>query len=344
MNVTQGPLIVLDVVEAFLDRHGIGTGPVRAEPIGDGHSNITYKVERDDVTVVLRRPPRPPLPPSTHDVLREARILTGLRRAGARVPEVFATCEDDALLGVPFYVMEHVDGVVAAETLPPGLDNQAARADLGEEVAETLAELHRVDLKAAGLAGLGRPAGYLTRQITRYAQLWASVRTRDVPDVERVAAWLADRVPATSRASLVHGDYRLGNLMVDAKRPEVLAILDWEMATIGDPLADLGYLCATWAEPGEPENAMTRLSAATRLPGFPSPRQLADRYSRASGVPIDDLRFYEVLALFKCTVFLESSHRRFAEGRTDDPYFAGLAEGVPQLAREALDRTTRTSS
>ncbi|HWI74688.1 MAG TPA: phosphotransferase family protein [Baekduia sp.] len=343
-HAARPPLIVLDVVTAFLDRHGIGTGPVRAEPIGDGHSNVTYMLQRDDVAVVLRRPPRPPLPPSTHDVLREARILTGLGAAGARVPKVLATCDDDALLGVPFFVMEHVDGAVVAERLPPGLDSAAARADLADEVVDALVELHALDPDAAGLGDLGRPTGYLARQVGVFSKLWASVRTRDVPEVDRVARWLGDHVPASARTSLVHGDFRLGNLLVHRERPEVVAILDWEMATLGDPLADLGYLCATWARPDEPENAMTRLSAVTRQPGFPSPEQLAASYSRASGAAVGDLRFYEVLALFKAAVFLESSHRRYREGRTDDPYFADLDRGVPQLAREALARTTRTSS
>lgn len=333
------PLIVLDAVTEFLDDRGIGHGPVLAAPIGDGHSNITYLVQRDDVKVVLRRPPRPPLPPSTHDVVREAQIIAAVRTAGVRVPTVLAVCEDPSVLDVPFYVMEYVEGVVVAEHLSPALASPEARARLAHDLVDALVELHGVDHGADGLATIGRPTGYLARQIRRFSSLWTQVRTRDVREIERVAAWLTDNMPATSETSLVHGDYRLGNVLVDRERPRVLAILDWEMATLGDPLADLGYLCATWAQDDEAANVMTQLSAATTAPGFPRSSELADRYARASGRDTRNLRFYEVLALFKAAVFLESSHRRFIDGRTDDPYFAKLAVGVPQLAREALART-----
>ena len=339
-TAARPPLIVLDALAAFLDAHGIGAGEVQARPIGDGHSNVTYELRRDGAHVVLRRPPRPPLPPSAHDVLREARLLRALAPAGVRVPRVLALCEDPSVIGMPFFLMDHIDGVVVAERLPPALATGAARARIAAELVDALGELHAIDAGAPDLAALGRPEGYLERQVRRFARMWGDVRTRDVPEVEKVAAWLARNVPASGSPAVVHGDYRLGNVMLGADRPELRAILDWEMATLGDPLADLGYLCATWAQPEDEENPMTRLSKVTRQPGFPSPRELCERYARVSGRNVDGLRFYEVLALFKATVFLESSHRRFLEGRTDDPYFAALDEGVPQLAREAWARAT----
>jgi aminoglycoside phosphotransferase (APT) family kinase protein len=337
----RAPLIVLEPLERFLDAHGIGSGPVDARPIGDGHSNVTYELRRAGARVVLRRPPRPPIAASAHDVLREAHLLTALRPAGVRVPEILAICADPHLIGMPFFVMEHVDAEVVGERLPPALDHEAARASMAGELVDALVELHRVDPAAAGLDGIGRSTGYLERQIRRFASIWESQRTRAIPEVEAVAAWLADHRPARSDRAVVHGDYRLGNVMFDRARPRLRAILDWEMATLGDPLADVGYLCATWARPGEADNPLTALSAVTRRPGFPAPDELRERYARGSGRDVDDLRFYEVLALFKGAVFLESSFRRFREGTTDDPFFAALETGVPQIARTALARTTQ---
>ncbi|MCZ4492498.1 MAG: aminoglycoside phosphotransferase [Conexibacter sp.] len=340
---SRAPLVVLDPLREFLDRSGIGSGELVARPIGDGHSNVTFELLRDDVHVVLRRPPRPPFAPSAHDVLREARLLLGLAPAGVRVPRVLATCDDEAVVGAPFYVMEHVDGAIlgAVGDAPP----EDVRPDVGAELVDALIQLHAVDVRAPALQGFGRPTGYLERQLRRFASVWETQRTRPLEDVDRVGAWLTDHLPGASATAVVHGDYRLGNVMLSRSGPcRLLAILDWEMATVGDPLADVGYLCATWAQPGDAENPMLALSAVTRLAGFATPDDLRERYATATGRDVDDLRFYEVLALWKSAIFLESSFRRFREGTTDDPYFAALEAGVPRLARAALERTGRVSS
>lgn len=334
------PLLVLDPLAAYLDAQGLGAGPIEATPIGDGHSNVTYLIERGDVRVVLRRPPRPPLPPSAHDVVREARLQRALATQGVRVPTILAICEDPDVIGMPFYVMEHVDAHVAGPTLPDPLavapDRRAAFA---VELVDALAELHAVDIAAAGLTGLGRPDGYLTRQLRRFAGLWVDHHTRELPEMARVTAWLEAHVPAQRETTVVHGDYRLGNVMFVADpEPRLRAILDWEMATLGDPLADLGYLVATWAEPDDEETPMLRLSAATRLPGFPGRDALRERYAARTGRALEDLRFYETLALWKAAVFLECSYARYLAGTTDDPYFAALGEGVPTLVRAAARR------
>lgn len=326
----------------FLDALGIGAGePLRAEPIGDGHSNLTYLVVRGGARVVLRRPPHGPLPPSAHDVVREARLLSALRPAGVRVPEVIAICEDADVLGAPFFLMSYIDGMVPGRELPPALDTPAGRAAVAGELVAALAELHAVPPQAAGLGGAERARGYLERQVRRFGSLWQMQRTRDVPEVDAVGAWLEERVGAVrgGGVAVVHGDYRLGNVMLDRARPRVAALLDWEMATLGDPLADLGYLCATWARAGDRENPMNMLSAVTRRPGFPAPDGLRERYATLTGRDVSGSAFYEALALFKAAVFLESSYRRFREGSTDDQYFASLEDGVPALAREALRRT-----
>src|SRR5689334_14036888 len=243
------PLLIRRPLEAFLDDHGLGSGPLDAEPVGDGHSNVTYLIRRGDEEWVLRRPPRPPLPPSAHDVLREARLLRALAPTAVRVPEVLATCEDEAVLGVPFYVMRELEGAVLTDALPPALDEPAGRARIAEELVDALVEVHAADWRACGLEGFGKPAGYLERQVRRFAGLWEVNKTREVPLVGELATLLAARVPEQREATIVHGDYRLGNVMFAAGAPaRLVAIFDWELATIGDPLADLGYLVATWSD------------------------------------------------------------------------------------------------
>ncbi|ADB49268.1 phosphotransferase family protein [Conexibacter woesei] len=333
------PLLILDPLREFLDARGLGAGTLRAEPLGDGHSNVTYLIERDDLSVVLRRPPRPPVAPSTHDMLREAGILNAIVPAGVRAPVVLATCDDEAVIGAVFYVTELLDGHVITQVVPPSLDTLADRRRIGLELVDALAEVHGVDVHAAGLGGLGRPDGYLARQLRRFGELAVRGATRTIPELEQVRGWLEAALPRHSDATLVHGDFRLGNVLFAPESPARLAgILDWEMATIGDPLADVGYLLATYARPGEPWNPMLALSEATRAPGFPETGELRDRYEQRSGRSTAGLVFYEVLALWKAAIFLEVSYRRHLAGTTDDPFFARLDEGVPLLAREAWRR------
>jgi aminoglycoside phosphotransferase (APT) family kinase protein len=333
------PLLVLEPLAAFLEEHGLGHGEIRAAMIGDGHSNVTFSVWHGDAEVIVRRPPRPPLPPSAHDMVREARIQRALAGTDVAVPPVLAICEDERVIGAPFYVMQRVDGEVVSMALPEALDNPRERAAISTAVIDALVALHDVDFDAVGLGGLGRPAGFLERQLKRFAGLWEANATRAVPDVDRVHAWLVEHLPATRRSTIVHGDYRLGNLLFAREAPaQVRAILDWEMATLGDPMTDLGYLTATWAHADEEETPMLALSAATRLPGFLTADELRAYYEERSGHPAGDLRWYQVLALWKACVFLESSYARYLSGTTHDEYFATLGDGVPALARAAAER------
>ena len=329
------PLLVLEPLAAFLDEHGLGTGPITAEPVGDGHSNVTYLVRREGREVVVRRPPRPPLPPSAHDVVREARLLRAIQGTAARVPEVLAVCEDEAVIGAPFYVMERIRGEVITKEVPAALDTPAERRRIGEQLIDALVEIHGVDWQAC-LEGFGRPSGYLQRQVRRFAGLWEHSRTREVEAVERVGAWLAERVPESGAATIVHGDYRLGNTMFAADAPARLcAVFDWEMATIGDPLADIGYMCATWSEAGDPPVGRFELGRVTRAEGFPTRAELIARYEERSGREVRDLPWYTTLALWKSVVFMEGNYRRAIEGRTDDPYLKSFGEGVTELAARA---------
>jgi aminoglycoside phosphotransferase (APT) family kinase protein len=324
------PLLIRRPLERFLDEHGLGAGDLQAEPVGDGHSNVTFLIRRDGGEWVLRRPPRPPLPPSAHDVLREAFLLRALEGTGVRVPTVVATCADASLLGVPFYVMERVEGVVLSSDLPAGLDPER----ICDELIDALVEVHDADWRACGLEGFGKPTGYLERQVRRFRGLWEHNATRALPAVDEVARWLADNVPESGPATLVHGDYRLGNVMYTG--PRLSAIFDWELATIGDPLADVGYLLATYAQPGDPESVVASLTTVTRRPGFPTRDRLLARYEERSGRAMTAVSWYTTLALWKSAIFLEGSYRRRLAGSTDDPFFDRLADGVPAIAERAL--------
>jgi aminoglycoside phosphotransferase (APT) family kinase protein len=335
---SRPPLLVLGPLRAFLDENGLGEGEPRATPIGEGHSNVTYLIERGDSEMVLRRPPRPPLPPSAHDVLREARLLRALAPTPARVPLVLAVCEDPATIGAPFYVMEKVEGEVIVSSVPEALDAPAERRRIGEQLIDALVEIHAVDWRAAGLEGFGKPTGYLERQLRRFTGLWELNKTREIPAVESVGAWLAAHLPNPVEAStIVHGDYRLGNTLFAPGPPARLAaVLDWEMATIGDPLADIGYLCMMWTEADDPtEGLRAHLGNVTRAEGFPTREELIARYEEGSGRSMSDVRWYTTLALWKSVVFMEGNYKRALAGTTDDPYLAQFGDGVLELAGQA---------
>jgi aminoglycoside phosphotransferase (APT) family kinase protein len=330
------PLLVLDPLLEFLDAHGIGDGDAEIEPIGDGHSNVTYLLRRGGAVVVLRRPPRGPLPPSAHDVLREARLLSAIENTPARVPRVLAACDDEAVIGAPFYVMERIQGHVVTDEIPEPLDEPADRRRMGEELIDALVEIHDVDWEAVGLEGFGKPSGYLERQLKRFNGLWDHNKTRDVPAVERVGEWLKENVPESGKATIVHGDYRLGNVMMAPEAPaRLVAVFDWEMATIGDPLADVGYLTTLWVDRDDPPLGKFELSGVTREEGFPTREELIARYEEGSRRTVEDIRWYRTLALWKSIVFMEGNYKRAVEGSTDDPYLKGFGEGVLELSERA---------
>jgi aminoglycoside phosphotransferase (APT) family kinase protein len=331
------PLLVLEPLIAFLAAHGLAApADLSAEPIGDGHSNVTFALSTD---VVLRRPPRGPLPPSAHDVLREARLLTALARTDVRAPRVLAMGDDPAVIGAPFFIMERVPGTVITDAVPAALNDPAQHAAIAAELIDALVELHAADWSTIGLEGFGKPTGYLERQLRRFAGLWEHNRTREIPKLDQVGEWLAAHVPHSPPTTIVHGDYRLGNTMFAAAAPARLtAILDWEMATLGDPLADIGYLMIHWVQAGDPPTRFT-LHNVTQQDGFPTRREMVARYEERSGRSVSDLNWYLTLALWKSAVFMEGNYKRAVAGSTDDPWLKTFGEGVVELAERALDVT-----
>jgi aminoglycoside phosphotransferase (APT) family kinase protein len=341
-DAARPPLLILETVRSFLDAHGLGSGALQAHRIGEGGgSNFSFLLERGDGTrYVLRRPPRPPLPPSAHDVVRESRLQLALAPLGIRVPSIRAVCEDDSLLGVPFYVMDYIDGAVITTELPPPLDRDpGARRRLADDLVDTLVEIHAADVRVPALAPFVRPGNYNERQVRRFSQLWELNQTRDLPTVVRVGSWLAANVPEQLSPTVVHGDYRLGNMIVAHEQPErVAAVLDWEMGAIGDPRADVGYLVATYSEPGGSANPLGT-SPVTATDGFPTRGELVGRYASRSGRDVEPLAWFEALALWKAAVFCEAIYGRYVRGEltADDGRASRFETGVPLLAETAAE-------
>jgi aminoglycoside phosphotransferase (APT) family kinase protein len=337
--VSRAALVDPGVLGVWLDDLGLpGSGPPEVERITTGHSNEVFAVTRGGAQWVLRRPPRTPLSPTAHDMARESRLITALAAAGAPVPLPHVVAFDADRLGVPAYLMERLHGVVVREAMPDAFvgDADAPRA-ISDALIDLLVGIHAVDWQAAGLADFGRPEGYLERQVPRWIGQLDRYRTRPLPEVDEAAAWLAAHTPPMQAPTIIHGDYKPDNVMFEAGQPvRPLAVLDWEQATIGDPLVDLGWMLGLWLDPGE--SSVFAGANAALLPHGPVPTRadLADRYAAASGRDLEHLGFHCVLGLFKLACVMEGSYARFAAGTSDDPLFEFLADGVPALARRAL--------
>ena len=319
----------------------------RIERIGGGQSNVTCRVVLLDRTVIVRRPPPGPLPPRAHDVLREHRILSALAPDGSvPVPRPIAACDDPSVIGVPFFVMEALDGDAIRWELPP--DFAAApdetRHEIGIQVVDALAALHAVDPVAVGLGDLGPPARYVPRQIKRWRGQLDHARVRPVPDLDWAADWLdAHQPPEPVQVRIVHGDYRLDNVIFTQVRPpRLLGIVDWELATLGDPLADLGWLLAFWREPTDEPHLLPILSPVMELPGFPSRSELAARYADRTGTILPDLTYYVVFAMWRMAVLLENHWARHVKGTAAGFDFAYLETAGPAFAAR-LRRLAETS-
>jgi aminoglycoside phosphotransferase (APT) family kinase protein len=302
-----------------------------------GHSNLTYHVRFGETELVVRRPPFGPVAPTAHDMSREYRWLASVHPFFPLAPRVYALCEDPAIVGSVFYVMERRHGVVLRHEEPPSIRNQPdVRRAVSLAVVDALADLHAIDIAASGLSHLGKPHGFVERQVRGWTERWNRSRTSDVPEMEAVARWLvASLPPGPEQPAIVHGDFKLDNLMLDAADPcRLVAVFDWEMAALGDPLVDLGILLAYWVATAPPEQH-DALTTVTTLPGWLTPRELVQRYAARSGRDVTRLPFYETFALFKIAVVVQQIYYRFVKGQTSDPRFAGLGDRVMYLARRA---------
>ncbi|WP_227999047.1 phosphotransferase family protein [Nocardia australiensis] len=321
-----------NALREFLETRGILTGPITTEPIGDGHSNLTFLVSDGSRSVVVRRPPPPPIPPGAHDMLREAKLLTGLHPTGVPVPEVLAVAATGEVLDVPFYVMSFAAGPVVTTRTPAPLDSVQQRRSIGYHLIDTLADLHEVDWRAAGLDRMGRPEGFNARHLQRMRRLVADADGNPPAEFADIDSWLEANTPPESGATLIHCDFRIGNVVLAPDAPgRIAAVLDWELATIGDPLLDVGYLMATIPEPGRPMNPTAELGAAMLEDGYPSKNELAQRYRARTGRDLGNLAWYTTLSLWKLAVLYEYSRRRVLDG-IGDPYYSD-----PALVRSFLD-------
>lgn len=330
-------LVPTPALTAFLDAEvpQSGSGPVVVTKIGEGRSNLTFRVQREGQAWVLRRPPMGDLPETAHDMMREYEVLSALGTTKVRAPGPIAACKDPSVIGVPFYLMDEIEGEVIRYREPAGY-SEDDRYRVGIETVDALAELHTADFNAAGLGTLGKAVGYTARQIERWTKQWSFMKTRELEDIEVVRAWLEAHCPTDYPHAIVHGDYKLDNVVFSAEPPaRLLAILDWEMATLGDPLADLGYLMNFWVQPGE--DAAFGLPLPTQAGGYPTREEMMARYEQQTGFAMTDLTFYRTLALWKLAILMEGLYKRFLAGKADSDWFAVIEKAVPSMARQARE-------
>ena len=327
----------------FLANAGIEqAGPLEATLISGGKSNLTFRVTDGEHRWVLRRPPLGQILPGAHDVGREHRVMAALAGSGVPVPKMTAACADDSVLGAPFYLMTEVSGEVLRTREQVAALSSDRRRDLGRSLVTTLADLHDVDPGSVGLQDLGRPDGYLERQVARWQRQYQRIKVRDLPGLERVGDVLERRIPDSGPAAIVHGDYRLDNVIVNSvEDPAIVAVLDWEMATLGDPLADLASLLVFWDEPGQAFNPIT--SGLMAFGGFPSTDEVVVQYAERRDLQLDDMDWYLTFARFRLAVILEQIHARHLRGQTRGEGFDEIGDMVPLLV-EQCQQTIRSAS
>ncbi len=309
---------------------------LEVEQITGGKSNLTFLLRSDAGELILRRPPTGELLPSAHNMGREAQIQRGLAGTGVPVPAIVLADEGD-LIGIRFYVMEKVQGHIIRGDLPAGYaQTSPERERMGHAFADTLATLHAVDPEAVGLGDYGRPEGFMARQVRRWTGQWEASRTHEVPEIEELSRRLSASVPTQQRSAIVHGDYRLDNVVLDARDPgQINAVLDWELSTLGDPLSDVGLLMLFWRGADDPE--LSLIPGVTHLPGFPDRDAMLERYAAASGADLSDMAFYEAFAHFKFAVIAQGVQARASAGAMGDQDFGNLDTEILALGRAGLD-------
>ncbi len=338
--VREGEQLDLAALSAFMDRELGAHGAVSVEQFPGGHSNLTYLVHHGDREYVLRRPPFGSKVKSAHDMGREVSVLSKLAPVFDRAPRVIAYRDEPDVLGAPFYLMERRRGVILRKELPAGLDTARVRK-LCEVLVDALVDLHAVDYAAAGLGDFGKPAGYIERQVRGWTERYTASQTDDIPDITAVAAWLAANKPADGPPSLIHNDFKFDNVIYDPSLERITGVLDWEMATIGDPLMDLGTSISYWVHADDPAVFQMPIFGVTMKPGMFRRDEVAARYFERAGRPPADMVFFFAFGLFKTAVVLQQIYYRFAKGLTTDPRFAPfilVVRALADQAKRAVDR------
>ncbi|MBN8614423.1 MAG: phosphotransferase family protein [Deltaproteobacteria bacterium] len=339
--VRENARLDLDKLAGWLARHDL-PGAIEVLQFPRGYSNLTYllRVTPEGGTpreIVLRRPPAGVKIASAHDMGREHRILSGLRKVWDKVPETIGYEPDESVIGAPFYVMERSHGVIFRAKQPKGIELASldGRA-LSTTLIDTLAEIHGVDVAAAGLSDLGKPAGYNARQVKGWTERYEKARTDDVPDVDAIATWLAAHTPTESGVALIHNDFKYDNVIYAPDLSRIVAVLDWEMSTLGDPLMDLGTALSYWVEATDPPLFTAMRFGPTDAPNSLRRMELVERWSEQTGRPATNLVFYFAFALFKLAVVAQQLYQRYARGLTQEPRYAFMIEGVKGLTRTAV--------
>ncbi len=344
--VRAGEELDLARLEPFLRSHFPGeSGSLVVEQFPSGHSNLTYLVRLGGREMVLRRPPFGSKVKTAHDMGREFRVLSKLHAAYPAAPKVLFYCDEESVLGAPFYVMEPIHGIIIRKELPAGLEFSAQTARrLSESFVDNLARLHSLNYEAIGLADLGKPQGYLERQVRGWTERYWGSQTHDLPEVGRISVWMKENMPSTSDAALIHNDYKYDNVVLDQTDiTKIVGVLDWEMCTIGDPLSDLGTALAYWVEAQDPGELQKTRWGPTTFPGSMTRAQLVQRYAETTGHDVSDMVFYLNFARFKVAVIVQQIYYRYHHGLTKDERFATMPELIKILLRASL-RSAETGS
>jgi aminoglycoside phosphotransferase (APT) family kinase protein len=338
--VRQGEELDVPALTAYLERELGAHGSVSVEQFPGGHSNLTYLVHHGEREYVLRRPPFGSTVKSAHDMGREVAVLSKLAPVFDRAPRVIAHSDDPDVLGAPFYLMERRRGVILRKELPAGIDVSTVRR-LCELLVDTLVDLHAVDYTAAGLGEFGKPVGYIDRQVRGWSDRYTHSQTDDIPDITNVAAWLADNKPSEGAPALIHNDYKFDNVIFDPSLERITGVLDWEMATVGDPLMDLGTSISYWVHADDPQIFQMPIFGVTMKPGMFRRDDFAQRYFERAGRPAHDMVFFYAFGLFKTAVVLQQIYYRYAKGLTQDARFAPfilVVRALAEQAKRAIDR------
>ncbi len=342
-NDTTPDGVDLERLRSFFSEHvpGAADGPLRASLIAGGRSNLTYAVDDGTTTWVLRRPPLGHVLPTAHDMVREYRVMSALAGTDVPVPVTVALCEDTAVNDAPFYVMEWVEGIIYRDSASlAGLSaSDAARAS--EALVDVLAAIHAVDYRAVGLSEFGRPDGFLERQVRRWGEQWERSKTRELPAVDELARRLRNALPVSGPPAIVHGDYRLDNTMMSATDPgTIVAVLDWEMSTLGDPLADLGLFLLYWGH--DDAQIIATGAAIEEQAGFLGRDEVVERYASVSGRSVDQLDWYQVFAAYKLAIIVEGINARYQMGKTLGDGFEAMGAMVAGLIDGALEQADQS--